>query len=110
MKRHRLLPNLLISCLLLSVGVAADFDAGVDAYNAGDYETALHEFKLSAEAGSAVSSTRMGMIYYVGEGVLLFFDALEPLAMFISCQLLHIGNGVAFINNLSAQQRLNGVL
>jgi len=30
--------------------------------------------------------------------------------MFISRERLHVCHGVAFVNNLSAQQRLNGVL
>ena len=34
--------------------------------------------------------------------LLLFFNTLESLAMFVSRQRLHVGNRIAFVNNLSA--------
>ena len=56
--------------LLLSVNVAADFDEGVAAYSAGDYETAFNEFKPLAEQGDATAQFGLGFMYAEGEGVL----------------------------------------
>ena len=56
--------------ILLSVSVAADFDAGLAAYDAGDYETAFNEFKPLAEQGDAAVQFNFGRMYYRGEGVL----------------------------------------
>ena len=49
------IPNVLAlftSCLILSANVTADFDRGVAASIAGDFATALSEWKLSTD-GSA---------------------------------------------------------
>ena len=67
------LPNalaILLSCLLLSVNVAADFDDGVVAYKEGDYETALREFQSLAEQDDANAQFHLGVMYRQGEGVL----------------------------------------
>ena len=56
--------------LLLSVSVAADFDDGVAAYNAGDFETAFNEFKPFAEQGYANAQFNLGSMYNNGQGVL----------------------------------------
>jgi len=49
--------------------VFADFQAGVDAYDAGDYATAYKEFKILAEQGNAEAQHMLGMMYYEGKGV-----------------------------------------
>lgn len=57
MKPHRLLPTLLIAWLFFSANAAADFNDGVAAYNAGDYENAFREWKPLAEQGYALAQT-----------------------------------------------------
>ena len=59
-----------VSALLLSVSVAADFDDGVAAYEAGDYKTAFNEFKPLAEQGVADAQFNLGVMYKNGRGVL----------------------------------------
>jgi TPR repeat protein len=49
---------------------AQDFQKGVAAYQAGDYATALQEWKPLAEAGDAVAQFSLGYIYQNGDGVL----------------------------------------
>ncbi len=47
----------------------ADFDAGVAAYDSGDYETAFREFKTLAEQGDAHAQASLGFMYENGRGV-----------------------------------------
>ena len=47
----------------------ADFQAGVDAYNGGDYDTALKEFRPLAERGKAVAQWSLGIMYERGRSV-----------------------------------------
>ena len=64
------IPNVLVlltSCLILSANVTADFYSGYVAYETGDYETALREFKSSRDP---MSHTILGMMYDEGLGVL----------------------------------------
>ena len=42
--------------------------------------------------------------------LMLFLDTLEPFAVLVSRQRLHVGNRVALVNDLPAQQRLDGIL
>lgn len=42
---------------------------GVDALDAGDYETAIREFTASAEAGLSVAQFNLGVMYFTGQGV-----------------------------------------
>ena len=62
---------LLVFTLVLSAFplVAQDFNKGVDAYDAGDYTTALQEWKPLAEQGHATSQYNLGVIYDKGKGV-----------------------------------------
>ena len=50
--------------------MAQDFQKGFAAYNAGDFATALKEWKPLAEAGDASSQYNLGYMYTMGEGVL----------------------------------------
>jgi TPR repeat protein len=59
----------IILSFLFSSSVFADFQAGVDAYDAGDYATAYKEFKILAEQGNAEAQHMLGMMYYEGKGV-----------------------------------------
>ncbi|MDA0221360.1 MAG: tetratricopeptide repeat protein, partial [Proteobacteria bacterium] len=47
----------------------ADYQDGVDAYNRGDYATALHEWRPLAEQGNAYAQSILGVMYYEGTGV-----------------------------------------
>ncbi len=47
----------------------ADFQAGVNAYERGDYETALKEFRPLAEQGYASAQYNLGVMYDNGLGV-----------------------------------------
>ena len=63
---------LIIFSLMLggaSVGMAQDFEKGSEAYKAGDFETALREFRLLAEQGNARAQFRLGSMYDEGDGV-----------------------------------------
>ena len=68
---HRRLTSILIvlALLLSPVGRGADFAAGQDAYNSGDYETAISEWQALAEAGDADGQFGMGLLYANGFGV-----------------------------------------
>ena len=68
----RLLPILLTLAVLLFLPTevwSADFQKGWDAYNRGDYATALREFTPLAEQGDADAQFNLGWMYYEGRGV-----------------------------------------
>jgi TPR repeat protein len=48
---------------------AQDFQKGVAAYNAGDFASAVKEFRPFAEAGGSVSQYNLGLMYKNGQGV-----------------------------------------
>jgi len=54
---------------MLATPAWADFQAGFDAYNGGDYDTALKEFRPLAERGKAVAQWSLGFMYERGQGV-----------------------------------------
>src|SRR5207244_10952874 len=47
----------------------ADFDAGMAAYQRGDYVTAFREFKPLAEKGAAYAQNILGVMYNKSQGV-----------------------------------------
>ena len=49
--------------------VAQDFQKGLAAAQAGDFATALKEWKPLAEAGDAVAQFNLGVMYDIGDGV-----------------------------------------
>ena len=55
--------------LMLAPHVSADFQAGRDAYNRGDYDTALKEWQPLAEQGDALYQYFLGIMYHKGQGV-----------------------------------------
>lgn len=59
--------NLLIASVRLSY--AADFQKGLEAYDAGDYTTALSEWSELAEQGNATAQVILGVMHYEGKGV-----------------------------------------
>ena len=58
--------------LLLATGCAgaADFQVGLEAYDRGDYASALREWRALAEQGDATAQYQLGVMYDDGEGVL----------------------------------------
>ena len=66
MTMRRILPAVLL--LVASSSVAADFAAGVEAYERGDYATALREFRPLAEQGDAAAQHNLGVMYGTGRG------------------------------------------
>ena len=52
---------------------AQDFNKGSEAYMAGDYATALKEWKPLAEQGNANAQYNLGIMYDIGNGVLQDF-------------------------------------
>ena len=67
MKKLTLVTLLIFSC---ATAWAADFDKGLAAARAGDFATALAEWKPLAEQGDAVAQFYLGVMYANGEGVL----------------------------------------
>ncbi len=55
--------------LIPSVILAQDWDAGLKAYKAGDYETALVEWRPLAEQGNAEAQFNLGKMHFSGQGV-----------------------------------------
>jgi TPR repeat protein len=60
-----------ISLLVASGGFvyAQDFNKGVEAYEKGDYATALREWSALAEQGNAIAQWSLGVMYQNGQGV-----------------------------------------
>jgi len=55
--------------LLALPAYGQDFQKGFDAYNNGDYATALREWRPLAEQGLADAQSNLGWMYEYGEGV-----------------------------------------
>ena len=60
---------LVLSIVYLVVPAWADFQAGMDANNRGDYATALREWRPLAEQGDARAQYNLGLLYDNGKGV-----------------------------------------
>ena len=69
-----MLRTLMLS-FLFSSGVFADFEAGLDAYEQGDYATALKVFKKLAKQGDAAGQVGLGLMYNDGKGVTRDYQA-----------------------------------
>jgi TPR repeat protein len=61
--------TLVLSIICLAVPAWADFQAGMDANNRGDYATALREWRPLAEQGDALAQYNLGILYRKGRGV-----------------------------------------
>ncbi|MDP2738149.1 MAG: tetratricopeptide repeat protein [Pseudorhodobacter sp.] len=55
--------------LMPAMVTAQDFEAGKAAYEAGDYATALREWRPLAEQGDAAAQALLGIMYDSGQGV-----------------------------------------
>ena len=60
-----------VSLLLANAVLADDFQAGMDAYNSADYETAIAKWQPLADAGDARGCYGMGLLYGNGFGVMM---------------------------------------
>ncbi len=65
---HVLLMVSLLTCAG-GVAIAQDYDAGLKAFQAGDFQTALKEWKPLADQGHAYAQNNLGWMYASGEGV-----------------------------------------
>ena len=54
---------------MLATPAWADYQAAGDAYNRGDYDTALKEWRPLAEQGEPVAQNNLGTMYSRGQGV-----------------------------------------
>jgi len=76
---HRILPLTVFAIALqVSVPVFADVEAGKRAYQAGDYATAMSEFRWDASQGNPAALTGIGVMYEQGLGV-----AADPYTAFV---------------------------
>jgi TPR repeat protein len=66
-RRFPIALGLLIVCLV--VPAWADFQAGMDAYDRGDYATAWREWQPLAEQGNPGAQFNLGQLYLKGHGV-----------------------------------------
>ena len=70
MKRLGIVSAAIISVVMLATSAfAQDLNKGWDAYEAGDYATALQEFRPLAGQGNAYAQTNLGFMYESGQGV-----------------------------------------
>ena len=58
---------LILAFLAFTAGAKADLQAGIDAYNSGNYPVALTEFTSLAEKGNAEAQFILGVIYVEGK-------------------------------------------
>ena len=68
MNRLLILPVLLLTLLVGNPAFSADYQKGLDAYQRGDYATALREWKPLAEQGNASAQYNLGLMYEKGLG------------------------------------------
>jgi len=61
--------TLVLSISGLATPAWSDFEAGMDAYNHGDYATALREWRPLAEQRDAEAQDFLGTLYFEGRGV-----------------------------------------
>ena len=66
----KLLRALAVGMILAGPLAAQDYDKGLAAYDAGDYATALQEWRPLAERGDANAQSNLGFMYDNGRGVL----------------------------------------
>ena len=83
----------------LSVATAQDFDKGIDAYKAGDYQTAMLEWRPLAEQGYAPAQFGLGQLYYHGRGGVLqdYAQALMWYQRTANQGLVHGQNGLGIM-------------
>ena len=60
---------LILLIVYLSTPAWADFQAGMEADDSGDYATALREWRPLAEHGDSTAQAALGLLYEKGRGV-----------------------------------------
>ena len=65
----RFITPLVHAIVCLAVPAWADYQAGMDAHNRGDYATALREWRPLAEEEMAIAQFHLGQLYARGQGV-----------------------------------------
>ena len=70
-RNSSVLPIVVVAAAVVggSAPFRADVKAGIAAYEAGDYETALREWQASAEQGQVEALFNIGLLHYHGRGV-----------------------------------------
>lgn len=63
------LAGVCLFAISVATWISAETSKGIEAYRAGDYQTAFREFFGPAEEGDAVAQFSLGIIYYFGRGV-----------------------------------------
>jgi TPR repeat protein len=61
--------TLILSMVCFVLPAWGDYQAGMDAYNRGDFATALREWRPLAEQGDAKAQFSFGLLYENGDGV-----------------------------------------
>lgn len=69
MRIYSIICALFLSCFAVSSPALADYEEGVNAAFAGDFETALREFTLAAENGLDLAQYNLAILYFTGQGV-----------------------------------------
>lgn len=69
MRKPLLFPALLALSCLSVMPAMADFQAGVDAFQKGDYVEAAKQWRPLAEQGDATAQYNLGLLYLDGHGV-----------------------------------------
>ena len=59
----------IVTLVMSSATASADYQEGLDAYDAGDYATAMKEWRPLAEQGNANAQYNLGVMYANGNGV-----------------------------------------
>jgi len=65
----RILFAILLVAVLASPANAQNFKVGLDAYDRGDFKTALKEWQPLAERGDARAQFNLGIIHFTAQGV-----------------------------------------
>ncbi len=55
--------------VLVAAPACTDYEAGKEAYDRGDYATALTKFRPLAQQGDARAQYNLGVMYFMGRGV-----------------------------------------
>ena len=66
---RKFLTSAAIVFTLSATAYAQDFQRGLTAFNAGDFVTALQEWRPLAEQGNAGAQYGLGYMYYIGQGI-----------------------------------------
>lgn len=67
--RGRIVTALILAQLVAFSAAASNFQKGSDAYNRGDYQSALEEWWPLAASGHAAAQFNLGLMYTLGKGV-----------------------------------------